>query len=337
MRKRTYIHEVIALVVLVAAVGGCAETAQLRGGMAVTKKRIEQIERNGAYTCAPMELALAKAHLAFAELEIEQGKGSRARHHYEVAVSNADLADEKSPADKCAGPAVVVAEPLCVDPDEDGVCADKDRCPDQPEDMDGIDDGDGCPEDQDWDGDGIMDSKDQCVVDPEDMDGYLDDDGCPEKDNDADGIFDVSDQCPNDPEDPDGFQDGDGCPDTDNDGDEVVDLDDECPNQKGDIDNKGCPKKYEGVEITETHIKINQKIHFAYNKAKIKRDSYPILSTVAQVLKDNPEIMQQIELEIRQAVGQATSPEKTEVPETEVPEEEMDLEEQAELDLEEDE
>ena len=277
---------------------GCAETARLRGGLKSAQIEIEQAERNGAYTCAPKELALAKSNLRFADLEISQGMSSRAQEHYEIGIKNLKLAIKKSPPDYCAGPAVVVVEPLppeCIDTDNDRICADVDRCPDQPEDFDGYEDEDGCPEDQDTDGDGIMDSVDQCVLDPEDKDNYQDEDGCPELDNDADGILDTSDECVMVPEDPDGYQDTDGCPDKDNDQDTVLDIEDDCPFEKGVVSERGCPKKYEGVEITETHIRINQKIHFAYNKAKIKRDSYAILSTVAEVLKDNPEINLSIE------------------------------------------
>jgi outer membrane protein OmpA-like peptidoglycan-associated protein len=277
---------------------GCAETAKLRGGIEAAKVKVKQVEANGAYVCAPKELALAQAHLEFAQLEISQGKGSRAREHFAIAMENLTAADEKSPPDKCAGPSVIVSEPLppeCIDNDGDRICADVDRCPDQAEDFDGVQDDDGCPEDQDSDLDGIMDSVDQCVLDPEDMDGYQDADGCPDEDNDMDKVLDINDKCINDPEDPDGFQDDDGCEDLDNDEDGIVDVDDECPNVRGVASNNGCPKKYEGVEITETHIKINQKIHFAYNKAVIKRDSYHILATVASVLKDNPEITLSIE------------------------------------------
>ncbi|MCA9489877.1 MAG: transporter, partial [Myxococcales bacterium] len=67
----------------------------------------------------------------------------------------------------------------------------------------------------DRDGDGIPNRWDQCINIPEDLDGFEDDDGCPDPDNDQDGIPDVSDSCPNDPEDFDGFQDQDGCPDWD--------------------------------------------------------------------------------------------------------------------------
>ena len=257
---------VISFVVLF----GCAETAKLRGAMEITRKEIEQVEQNGAYICAPRELAKAKAHLRFAEIEIKQGRGSRAQQHFELAKVNAALANEKSPPDKCAGPAVVVAD--CMDLDGDGIC-----------------------DDQDIDGDGIADGTDQCLLDPEDKDDYLDDDGCPDIDNDADGVLDANDKCMNEPEDPDGYEEQDGCPDLDNDGDKVLDVDDECPNQFGDVEAKGCPKKYEGVEITDTHIRINQKIHFAFNRAKIRKTSYWILDQVVRVLNDYPNITLSIE------------------------------------------
>ena len=289
---------VAAFIAFALGASGCAETAKLRVGINTARAKLEQVERNGAYVCAPRELAMVKTHLKFAELEISQGMGSRARYHYNLAIENLAIADKNSPPDKCAGPSVVVAEPLppdCIDEDFDRICADVDKCPDEAEDLDGYEDEDGCPEDQDTDGDGIMDLVDQCVLEPEDKDDFQDEDGCPELDNDLDGIIDTADKCINEPEDPDGFEDEDGCPDNDNDADTVIDIEDECPNEKGIVEEKGCPKRYEGVEITETHIRINQKIHFAYNKAKIKRDSFGILATVAMVLKDNPEINLSIE------------------------------------------
>ena len=64
--------------------------------------------------------------------------------------------------------------------------------------------------------DGILDVDDECPLVPEDHDGDEDEDGCPEGndgDRDGDGILDNVDKCPDDPEDRDGFQDEDGCPD----------------------------------------------------------------------------------------------------------------------------
>jgi outer membrane protein OmpA-like peptidoglycan-associated protein len=65
----------------------------------------------------------------------------------------------------------------------------------------------------DRDGDGIPDHLDKCPDEPEDFDGFEDEDGCPEHDNDNDGIPDHLDKCPNDPETFNGFEDEDGCPD----------------------------------------------------------------------------------------------------------------------------
>jgi hypothetical protein len=99
-----------------------------------------------------------------------------------------------------------------IDSDGDGIPDDVDQCPDMPEDKDGFQDEDGCP-DFDNDNDGIYDSQDQCPNEPEDFDGFEDSDGCPDFDNDKDGIPDKLDKCPNTPEDIDGYQDEDGCPD----------------------------------------------------------------------------------------------------------------------------
>lgn len=64
----------------------------------------------------------------------------------------------------------------------------------------------------DRDGDGIRDDLDMCPDDPEDYDGFDDSNGCPDPDNDKDGILDVDDLCANEPEIKDGNQDDDGCP-----------------------------------------------------------------------------------------------------------------------------
>ncbi len=99
------------------------------------------------------------------------------------------------------------------DSDGDGIPDRLDKCPNQPETVNGVEDADGCPE-VDTDGDGIVDSRDKCPNEPEDMDGFQDADGCPDPDNDNDGILDAKDQCPNEPETKNGYLDEDGCPDT---------------------------------------------------------------------------------------------------------------------------
>jgi len=98
------------------------------------------------------------------------------------------------------------------DPDNDGIRGSADMCADEPEDYDGFEDEDGCP-DPDNDGDGILDAVDKCPLEAEDYDGFEDGDGCPDLDNDGDGILDIYDKCPNEAEDFDGFEDEDGCPD----------------------------------------------------------------------------------------------------------------------------
>jgi len=134
----------------------------------------------------------------------------------------------------------------CPDPDNDGdgIPDHLDDCPDLPEDIDGFDDSDGCP-DNDNDRDGIPDDVDKCKDSPEDFDGYLDSDGCPDGDNDNDGVDDSIDKCLNSPEDRDGFEDDDGCPDPDNDADGISDIEDGCPDIAEDIDgfmdHDGCP------------------------------------------------------------------------------------------------
>lgn len=142
-----------------------------------------------------------------------------------------------------------------LDADGDGILDEDDECPNDPEDFDGFEDEDGCP-DFDNDGDGILDVDDACPNVAEDFDGDEDEDGCPEDDGDADGdgILDSDDECPNDPEDFDAFEDEDGCPDLDNDGDGIPDLEDgdidatgfgACRDQPEDIDGfedgDGCP------------------------------------------------------------------------------------------------
>jgi outer membrane protein OmpA-like peptidoglycan-associated protein len=49
---------------------------------------------------------------------------------------------------------------------------------------------------EDSDHDGIPDKDDQCRDEPEDEDGFEDEDGCPDPDNDQDGIPDAQDECP---------------------------------------------------------------------------------------------------------------------------------------------
>jgi outer membrane protein OmpA-like peptidoglycan-associated protein len=184
----------------------------------------------------------------------------------------------------------------CPDPDNDndGIPDVNDRCPNVPEDRDGDQDEDGCPEggDGDRDGDGIPDKIDKCPDQPEDRDGFQDADGCPDPDNDQDGIPDKRDKCPNDPEDKDGFEDQDGCPDPDNDRDGIPDVKDKCPNEpetfNGFEDEDGCPDKG-SVIIQDNNIVILDKIKFRKASAEILPESNKILDAVATTLQHHPE------------------------------------------------
>ncbi len=178
----------------------------------------------------------------------------------------------------------------CPDEDNDAdMVADAiDGCPDQAEDMDGFQDDDGCP-DTDNDNDRIADADDQCPNRAEDADGYNDLDGCPDPDNDSDTVADANDQCPGEAEDMDGFQDEDGCPDIDNDMDGLLDVADACPSQAEDLDGRddgdGCPEEGEGpILITCEAIEIEEQVEFETGSAEIRPTSYELLNTVADAM-----------------------------------------------------
>jgi OmpA-OmpF porin, OOP family len=335
---------------------GCFSSAQIRASADIIKGDIERARRSNAMRCAPRELASAEANLDFALGELDQGNSSRAHDHIldsetaskkalllsrdcaprqvvvkeqpqlvvkieETDTDGDGVVDKDDKCPRLPGPAENKGCPVEApkDRDGDGLPDPVDSCPDQPEDKDGFQDEDGCPEaDNDNDGlvdgadkcpiepgpiqnlgcpiidkdaDGIPDDKDRCPNEPEDKDTYQDEDGCPDLDNDSDGIPDTSDKCPLVAEDKDGFQDDDGCPDPDNDDDTVLDEKDDCPNQPGPVDNKGCPKKYSLVQVTKDRIEIKKQINFATGSAKIVGAvSQQILNEVAQALNDNPQI-----------------------------------------------
>ncbi len=172
------------------------------------------------------------------------------------------------------------------DDDADGIVDAQDRCPRQPETRNGFEDGDGCPDEvPDTDGDGIKDDLDQCDEQPEDPDQFQDEDGCPDPDNDGDGVLDGADRCPNEA----GPVENRGCPDTDRDGDSVVDRLDNCPDEPGDPANHGCKKKQK-VVIRRDRLEILDKVYFKTNSDRIRRRSYALLMNVAAVLNAHPEI-----------------------------------------------
>lgn len=209
--------------------------------------------------------------------------------------------------------------PTNSDRDRDGLIDTVDSCPDEPEDRDGFEDANGCP-DPDNDQDGVLDGLDACPIEPESPNGLEDADGCPDAwgDQDQDTFLDNVDACPNEPEDVDDFEDKDGCPDPDNDqdgtldtqdacplepgsraekgcpvrdrdGDSVPDSVDNCPDEPGSVDNHGCVAK-QRVEIVAAGLRILEKVYFRTSSARIRRRSYDLLDNVANVLTAHPEL-----------------------------------------------
>jgi outer membrane protein OmpA-like peptidoglycan-associated protein len=182
------------------------------------------------------------------------------------------------------------------DEDKDGILDDYDACPNKPEDFDGYEDKDGCPE-YDNDLDGIPDSLDSCPLSAEDIDGFADTDGCPDPDNDLDGVLDLKDECPDSAEDRDGFLDEDGCPDYDNDGDAIPDSVDKCPNKpetvNGFEDEDGCPDLISVVTVDE--IRISAEDLFYDNTATIKPEGIAKLNEALEVIREEPDSRWRIE------------------------------------------
>ncbi len=177
------------------------------------------------------------------------------------------------------------------DTDDDGIPDASDRCVERAEDKDGFQDEDGCP-DADNDGDGIPDAKDACRQTKEDKDGFQDEDGCPDLDNDGDSVPDASDPCPDQAEDKDGFLDDDGCPDLDNDSDGILDAADACALEaetvNGIRDEDGCPDT-EDLHVNGDHIVLDERVEFATQSAEISKQSWDLLSGVAEFISSHPE------------------------------------------------
>ncbi|HEY2510342.1 MAG TPA: thrombospondin type 3 repeat-containing protein, partial [Polyangiaceae bacterium] len=144
------------------------------------------------------------------------------------------------------------------DTDHDGIPDDLDACPSEPEDHQGADPSDGCPQPADRDGDGIPDQYDKCPDSPEDKDGIDDGDGCPEDDADQDGVPDTSDACPREPGQP-------------------------SPDPK----KNGCPQF---IHLEGSVVRVLQQVHFATASATILPDSFPMLQEIANLLRANQQI-----------------------------------------------
>ena len=239
------------------SLAGCAG-ADLAPRVGQVREQLATARGKGAYRCAPRELASGEANAEFAEWELNKGEYFVAEDYLDVAQASAKEALRLS-SDERTCPKPKLEPPRRKEPAPDPLA--------------------------DRDGDGIPDVRDKCPNEPEDKDGFEDDDGCPDPDNDKDGILDAADKCPNEPEDFDGFEDEDGCPDPDNDHDGVLDPSDRCPNEPGPASNDGCPPKFEFINVTQEKIELKQAIFFQTAKAVIMPKSFGLLGEVAAVLK----------------------------------------------------
>jgi OOP family OmpA-OmpF porin len=186
------------------------------------------------------------------------------------------------------------------DSDGDKIADDLDQCPNVPEDGKGA--MDGCPEVEqapvvtDKDNDGIVDDRDACPAAAENRNGIDDEDGCPDEDQDDDGVVGSADRCPSEAEDKDGFQDEDGCPDGDNDGDGVADAADKCPEQQetrnGFQDDDGCADELPAA-VSKFSGTI-EGIRFKPNSDVIQKSSNPVLDGAVKVLTEYPGIRLEI-------------------------------------------
>ncbi len=159
---------------------GCAGS-DLAARVGKVRETLVTARGKGAYRCAPRQLASGEANAEFAEKEFGKGEYFRAKDHLETAQASAEEALRLS-SDERTCPKAKPAPPRRPEPRPDPL-ADRDH-------------------------DGIPDVRDKCPDEPEDKDGFEDEDGCPDFDNDKDGIPDAKDKCPNEP----GPASNDGCP-----------------------------------------------------------------------------------------------------------------------------
>jgi hypothetical protein len=131
--------------------------------LARVRELVREARANGAERCAPADLDRAELALLLAGKKLKLGEVGAAERETRLAESSATRALARSPRVRCARGARApgVEESNRADSDGDGVPDAVDKCPNDPEDRDGFQDQDGCP-DPDNDGDGVPDDKDNC-------------------------------------------------------------------------------------------------------------------------------------------------------------------------------
>src|SRR5258708_7771651 len=96
------LQAVVAGTALLAA--GCAGV-QLQQNVHQVRQIAKEARENGAYRCAPRQLALAETNIEFADAELGEGDYFRAREHPQITDHNTREAYTLSPRDRCVGPA----------------------------------------------------------------------------------------------------------------------------------------------------------------------------------------------------------------------------------------
>jgi outer membrane protein OmpA-like peptidoglycan-associated protein len=171
--------------------------------------------------------------------------------------------------DACPDNAGPKANKGCPDTDGDSVLDKDDSCPE----VAGLVQFQGCP---DTDGDGVADKDDAC---PE-VAGLANFGGCP--DTDGDGTQDKNDKCPEVK----GPKENAGCPWPDSDKDGVLDKDDKCPDVAGTAANNGCPEVSD--EVVKKLNDYAKTILFDTAKASFQQQTFPVLQSIAAILKEYP-------------------------------------------------
>jgi outer membrane protein OmpA-like peptidoglycan-associated protein len=132
--------------------------AELNGGVGLSEADAEEV---------PLEALLYVSHDLDPEWQIIGGPGIGLLPGYGVPIFRAFVG--------------VRYTPTAHDSDNDGIADSDDKCPSVREDRDGIEDTDGCPEeDPDSDKDGVPDHQDNCPEAKETINGHDDEDGCPD-------------------------------------------------------------------------------------------------------------------------------------------------------------
>jgi outer membrane protein OmpA-like peptidoglycan-associated protein len=178
--------------------------------------------------------------------------------------------------DACPDNAGPKANKGCPDTDGDTVLDKDDACPE----VAGLVQFQGCP---DTDGDGVADKDDAC---PE-VAGLANFGGCP--DTDGDGTQDKNDKCPEVK----GPKENAGCPWPDSDKDGVLDKDDKCPEVAGTAANNGCPEVSD--EVVKKLNDYAKTILFDTAKASFQQQTFPVLQSIAAILKEYPTAVFSIE------------------------------------------